>query len=404
MTASESANNQRSLFGDDETPTSRAGHAPTSDARSRWPRACARARWMRSSGRSICSPLGAPCAAAIDADHVPSMILWGPPGSGKTTLAQSSPSPRGTHFIALSAVTAGVADLRRVVEDAAKRLRATRPTARSSSSTRSTASTRRSRTPSCPTSSGGIVTLIGATTENPSLRGQRRAALAQPRLHAAAPSPTTIVLASCCAARSTDAERGLGARKGQPPTRMRCLPRRTCQRRRAHRPQRARAGRQTSRRPDDGGSRRHHPAARRGRRAAPRAALRQGRRGALQHHLRAPQIDARLRPRRRPLLAGAHAGGRRGPALHRAPPDPLRHRGRRHGRSAGAASSASPRSRRSTSSACPKGNSRSPRPSSISPRRPRATRSTPPTRRVEEMCERRATIPCRCTCATRRRG
>ena len=48
-----------------------------------------------------------------------SMILWGPPGSGKTTLAAIIAGMTRSRFVALSAVTAGVADLRRVVADAA---------------------------------------------------------------------------------------------------------------------------------------------------------------------------------------------------------------------------------------------------------------------------------------------
>src|SRR5438876_8800014 len=53
---------------------------------------------------------------ALEADKVPSMVLWGPPGSGKTTLAEVIARLTRSRFIALSAVTAGVADLRKVVE------------------------------------------------------------------------------------------------------------------------------------------------------------------------------------------------------------------------------------------------------------------------------------------------
>ena len=62
---------------------------------------------------------------SIESDHTPSMILWGPPGSGKTTLASVIARVTSSRFVPLSAVTAGVADLRRVTEDAAKLLRAT---------------------------------------------------------------------------------------------------------------------------------------------------------------------------------------------------------------------------------------------------------------------------------------
>jgi putative ATPase len=61
--------------------------------------------------------------AAIEAGKPPSMILWGPPGSGKTTLARLIANAAGARLISVSAVTAGVADLRRAVADA-KRARA----------------------------------------------------------------------------------------------------------------------------------------------------------------------------------------------------------------------------------------------------------------------------------------
>jgi putative ATPase len=65
---------------------------------------------------------------ALDADHVPSMILWGPPGSGKTTLAEVIARQTGADFVGLSAVTAGVAELRRVVDEARARLKLGRRT------------------------------------------------------------------------------------------------------------------------------------------------------------------------------------------------------------------------------------------------------------------------------------
>ena len=59
---------------------------------------------------------------AIEDDRVPSMILWGPPGSGKTTLARIIAAMTGSQFESVSAVSSGVADLRRVVAEAAERL------------------------------------------------------------------------------------------------------------------------------------------------------------------------------------------------------------------------------------------------------------------------------------------
>ena len=55
---------------------------------------------------------------AIESDQLPSMILWGPPGSGKTTLAMAITSTTGAQFIAFSAVLSGVKEIKEVVEEA----------------------------------------------------------------------------------------------------------------------------------------------------------------------------------------------------------------------------------------------------------------------------------------------
>ena len=55
---------------------------------------------------------------AIESDHLPSMILWGPPGSGKTTLAKIIASMTGAHFATFSAVLSGVKEIREVVQEA----------------------------------------------------------------------------------------------------------------------------------------------------------------------------------------------------------------------------------------------------------------------------------------------
>ncbi len=58
---------------------------------------------------------------AIAADRLPSFILWGPPGTGKTTLARLVATETEAHFEPISAVTSGVADLRRIVAEARDR-------------------------------------------------------------------------------------------------------------------------------------------------------------------------------------------------------------------------------------------------------------------------------------------
>ena len=59
---------------------------------------------------------------SIEADQLPSIILWGAPGSGKTTLAYIIANLTKSHFSPVSAVSAGVADLRRIVAEAKERL------------------------------------------------------------------------------------------------------------------------------------------------------------------------------------------------------------------------------------------------------------------------------------------
>ena len=61
---------------------------------------------------------GAVLRKMIDAGRVPSFILWGPPGVGKTTLAQIISQKLETPFYTLSAVTSGVKDVRDVIDKA----------------------------------------------------------------------------------------------------------------------------------------------------------------------------------------------------------------------------------------------------------------------------------------------
>ncbi len=61
---------------------------------------------------------GTPLRVLIERDEIPSLIFWGPPGSGKTTLAKIIANQTGAIFEEMSAVIGGVAEIRRVIEAA----------------------------------------------------------------------------------------------------------------------------------------------------------------------------------------------------------------------------------------------------------------------------------------------
>jgi putative ATPase len=104
---------------------------------------------------------------ALEAGRLPSMILWGPPGSGKTTLANVIANTTNSVFAAVSAVSAGVADLRRIVDEARKR-RATHGSRTILFIDEIHRFNKAQQDAILPFVEDGTVTLIGATTENPS--------------------------------------------------------------------------------------------------------------------------------------------------------------------------------------------------------------------------------------------
>jgi putative ATPase len=109
---------------------------------------------------------GKPLRSLIEADRLSSIILWGPPGTGKTTLANVIATSTNKAFVPLSAVSAGVKDVREAVDKAQRRL---------ADNDRGTILfldevhrfNKAQQDALLPAVESGILTLIGATTENP---------------------------------------------------------------------------------------------------------------------------------------------------------------------------------------------------------------------------------------------
>lgn len=102
----------------------------------------------------------------IESDHITSMIFWGPPGVGKTTLAQIIAAQTQAKFINFSAVTSGIKDIRTVMQEAdRRRIYGERIIVFVDEIHRFN---KAQQDALLPYAESGLITLIGATTENPS--------------------------------------------------------------------------------------------------------------------------------------------------------------------------------------------------------------------------------------------
>ncbi len=109
---------------------------------------------------------GKPLRTLIDRDRLPPLILWGPPGTGKTTLALAVARATRQRFVPFSAVTAGVPELRKQIEAAREALRLGQRTILFIDEIHRFNKAQQDAL--LPHVEDGTVTLIGATTENPS--------------------------------------------------------------------------------------------------------------------------------------------------------------------------------------------------------------------------------------------
>ncbi len=149
---------------------------------------------------------------AIEADQLSSLIFYGPPGSGKTTLAQIIANTTASQFARLSAVTAGIADLRKLITEAKEQLKLYgRRTVLFIDEIHRFNKTQQDGL--LPAVEEGTVVLIGATSENPYFQ-VNRALLSRSRVFKLEPL-TTRNIETLLQRALADEERGLGAYHAQ---------------------------------------------------------------------------------------------------------------------------------------------------------------------------------------------
>jgi putative ATPase len=146
---------------------------------------------------------GKPLTALVESGHLPSIILWGPAGSGKTSLAFLLAGAVGGEFVQLSAVASGVADARKVMERAKGSML---PTVLFVDEVHRWSKSQQDVL--LPTVEAGTIVFVGATTENPyfSLVSPLLSRTLLLTLEQLTPSDIRLLMERALA----DAERGLG--------------------------------------------------------------------------------------------------------------------------------------------------------------------------------------------------
>src|SRR5437764_177380 len=155
--------------------------------------------------RHLLAP-GKPLREAIERGSVSSMVIWGPPGSGKTTLARVIARYTDREFVSFSAVTEGVPRVREIVGEAEGRRRLGRGTILFADEIHRF--NKAQQDAFLPHVEAGTITLIGATTENPSFE-INGALLSRVRVFVLQ-SLTPDDLSALIARALSDTERGLG--------------------------------------------------------------------------------------------------------------------------------------------------------------------------------------------------
>ncbi len=150
---------------------------------------------------------GKPLREAIDAGHLHSMILWGPPGVGKTTLARLMAGASDARFIAISAVLSGVKEIRAAIDEAQLHKKMGEKTVLFVDEVHRFNKSQQDAF--LPYVEDGTVIFIGATTENPSFE-LNNALLSRARVYVLRSLEESELLALLKTA-MTDSKRGLGA-------------------------------------------------------------------------------------------------------------------------------------------------------------------------------------------------